>query len=218
VLSYGIGARPGDYYPGALRTEIDRANAPIYDTQQPVYKASFAGTQEAYEAAVVPLFESLDWLEERLGKNRFLVGGQPTEADWRLFTTLVRFDPGAYRDCVPHRVCHPAWGLVSFIWPSRAPTSSTGDEPPIFSWMRFQLHPFSRSMSRSFSVNGHVSWPVENWSSQMFMSRIKFRYPLRGPAIASSAPTRLPSACRSRRRIRAESRRRIAHGSPRWVD
>jgi len=90
----GVGARPGDYYPEDLREEIDRLNTRIYDTvNNGVYKAGFATTQEAYEEAVVPLFETLDWLDERLATRRFLLGSRQTEADWRLFTTLVRFDP-----------------------------------------------------------------------------------------------------------------------------
>jgi putative glutathione S-transferase len=90
----GIGALEGDYYPEPLRTEIDTLNDRIYDTvNNGVYKAGFATTQEAYEEAVVPLFESLDWLEEILSKQRYLTGATITEADWRLFTTLVRFDP-----------------------------------------------------------------------------------------------------------------------------
>ncbi len=90
----GIGARPGDYYPLALRTEIDAVNARVYDTvNNGVYKAGFATTQEAYEEAVTALFDSLDWLEDRLSRQRYLVGERITEADWRLFTTLVRFDP-----------------------------------------------------------------------------------------------------------------------------
>ena len=90
----GIGATPGDYYPEQLRTEIDALNDRIYDAvNNGVYKAGFATTQDAYEEAIVPLFEALDWLEERLSKQRYLTGSQITEADWRLFTTLVRFDP-----------------------------------------------------------------------------------------------------------------------------
>jgi len=58
-----------------------------------VYRSGFAKTQEAYESAVYPLFETLEWLEERLSVHRYLVGEQITEADWRLFTTLLRFDP-----------------------------------------------------------------------------------------------------------------------------
>ncbi len=90
----GIGAKPGDYYPQPLRGEIDEINERIYDTvNNGVYKAGFATTQDAYEEALVPLFDTLDWLEERLSTRRYLMGSTQTEADWRLFTTLVRFDP-----------------------------------------------------------------------------------------------------------------------------
>ena len=89
----GIGAMPGDYYPQALRAEIDAVNARVYDTlNNGVYKAGFATTQAAYEEAVFPLFDTLDWLEEKLSKRRWLVGTDMTEADIRLFTTLIRFD------------------------------------------------------------------------------------------------------------------------------
>ncbi|CAG9185103.1 Glutathionyl-hydroquinone reductase YqjG [Cupriavidus laharis] len=88
-----IGAAPGDYYPAELRTEIDAVNARVYDTiNNGVYKAGFATTQEAYEEAVWPLFETLDWLEARLATQRYLAGNRLTEADIRLFTTLIRFD------------------------------------------------------------------------------------------------------------------------------
>ncbi len=90
----GVGATAGDYYPEALRSEIDMLNDRIYDTvNNGVYKSGFATTQEAYDEAVVPLFETLDYLDERLSKRRYLTGSTITEADWRLFTTLVRFDP-----------------------------------------------------------------------------------------------------------------------------
>jgi putative glutathione S-transferase len=90
----GVGAKPGDYYPEPLRAEIDAINTRIYDTvNNGVYKAGFATTQDAYEEAFVPLFDTLDWLEERLSTRRYLMGDTQTEADWRLFTTLVRFDP-----------------------------------------------------------------------------------------------------------------------------
>jgi putative glutathione S-transferase len=90
----GVGAVPGDYYPEALRPEIDRVNERVYDTvNNGVYKSGFATAQEAYEEAVTALFDSLDWLEDRLSRQRYLVGDRLTEADWRLFTTLVRFDP-----------------------------------------------------------------------------------------------------------------------------
>lgn len=83
-----------DYYPVALRERIDTMNARIYDSvNNGVYKAGFATTQAAYDAAVVPLFETLDWLDSHLAGNRYLMGARVTEADWRLFTTLIRFDP-----------------------------------------------------------------------------------------------------------------------------
>jgi glutathionyl-hydroquinone reductase len=92
-----IGAAPGDYYPLALRGDIDALNDRIYrDVNNGVYRAGFATTQEAYEEAVVPLFETLDWLEMRLSNSRYLLGKQLTEADIRLFTTLIRFDSVYY--------------------------------------------------------------------------------------------------------------------------
>lgn len=89
----GIGARPGDYYPEDLRSEIESLNSRIYDkVNNGVYKAGFATTQQAYEEAVRPLFDTLDLLDERLSSRRYLCGDRLTEADIRLFTTLVRFD------------------------------------------------------------------------------------------------------------------------------
>ncbi len=90
----GIGAKPGDYYPASLRGEIDAINARVYDAiNNGVYKCGFATKQEAYEEAFTALFAALDEIEARLGKQRYLAGDRITEADWRLFTTLVRFDP-----------------------------------------------------------------------------------------------------------------------------
>jgi putative glutathione S-transferase len=87
------GAAPGDFYPKELREQIDAVNARIYATvNNGVYRAGFATTQDAYEEAVQPLFETLDWLEKQLANSRYLCGKRLTEADWRLFTTLVRFD------------------------------------------------------------------------------------------------------------------------------
>lgn len=89
----GLGAIPGDYYPLAQREEIDALNTRIYDTvNNGVYKAGFATTQAAYEEAVTPLFDTLDMLDARLATRRFLTGERMTEADIRLFTTLIRFD------------------------------------------------------------------------------------------------------------------------------
>jgi putative glutathione S-transferase len=89
----GIGATPGDYYPAPLRAEIDRINARVYDSlNNGVYKAGFATTQAAYEEAIGPLFDTLDWLEAMLADRPYLTGDGVTEADIRLFTTLIRFD------------------------------------------------------------------------------------------------------------------------------
>ena len=89
-----LAADPGlDLYPPAHRTEIDALNARIYETvNNGVYRAGFATTQAAYEAAVYPLFDTLDALDARLADRRYLFGPAPLETDWRLFVTLVRFD------------------------------------------------------------------------------------------------------------------------------
>ena len=89
----GITGNTRDFWPAELRDTIEPVNARIYDTlNNGVYKAGFATTQAAYDAAVAPLFDTLDWLEDRLSHNRYLMGDRLTEADWRLFTTLIRFD------------------------------------------------------------------------------------------------------------------------------
>ena len=83
-----------DLYPEALRAEIDAVNERVYHSvNNGVYKCGFATSQAAYEEAFTALFESLSWLEDRLSRQRYLAGARITEADWRLFTTMVRFDP-----------------------------------------------------------------------------------------------------------------------------
>jgi glutathionyl-hydroquinone reductase len=90
--AYGDGSL--DFYPKALRKDIDAINDDVYENvNNGVYKCGFATTQEAYERNFNALFDALERLEDRLSRNRYLVGQQMTEADWRLFTTLVRFDP-----------------------------------------------------------------------------------------------------------------------------
>ncbi|MEN3931107.1 glutathione S-transferase family protein [Microvirga sp. W0021] len=89
-----VGALPGDYYPEGLRAEIDLLNDEIYPrVNNGVYRAGFATSQTAYEEAFTHLFAMLDKLDDRLSRQRYLLGNTVTEADWRLFTTLVRFDP-----------------------------------------------------------------------------------------------------------------------------
>ena len=88
-----IGATPGDYYPVDNQSQIDEINDWVYDTiNNGVYKAGFATTQAAYQEAVLALFDALDKLESILSTQRYLIGDKISEADWRLFTTLVRFD------------------------------------------------------------------------------------------------------------------------------
>ncbi|MDH6260241.1 glutathione S-transferase family protein [Bradyrhizobium sp. BR13661] len=125
----GSGAKPGDYYPAALREEIDAINARVYDTvNNGVYKAGFATTQEAYEEAVVPLFDTLDWLEQRLTERRFLLGDVLTEADIRLFTTLIRFDAvyvGHFKCNIRRLIDYPnlsAYTRDIYQWPGIAET------------------------------------------------------------------------------------------------
>jgi putative glutathione S-transferase len=119
-----------DLYPEAARAEIDQLNERIYETvNNGVYRAGFATSQEAYDAAYERLFAALDWLEERLGERRFLASDdEPTEADWRLFTTLVRFDAvyvGHFK-CNRNRLVDMPnlWGYLRdlYQWPGVADT------------------------------------------------------------------------------------------------
>jgi glutathionyl-hydroquinone reductase len=89
----GITGNRDDYFPKALQAEIETVNERVYaGLNNGVYRAGFATTQEAYDEAVVEVFETLDWLEERLARQRYVAGSRITEADWRLVVTLFRFD------------------------------------------------------------------------------------------------------------------------------
>ncbi|QIE57047.1 glutathione S-transferase family protein [Pikeienuella piscinae] len=125
----GITGDRQDFYPAPLRDEIDALNERIYETvNNGVYRAGFATTQAAYNEAVNALFETLDWLEERLGARRYLTGAQITEADWRLFTTLARFDAvyvGHFKCDRRRLVDYPnLWGYARelYQWPGVAET------------------------------------------------------------------------------------------------
>jgi len=125
----GLTGNRDDYWPEPLRDTIETVNARIYSTiNNGVYKSGFATTQAAYDAAVGPLFDSLDWLESRLSENRYLMGDQITEADWRLFTTLIRFDPvyHLHFKCNRRRIIdYPnLWGFTRelYQWPGVAET------------------------------------------------------------------------------------------------
>ncbi len=116
-----LGAAAGDYYPQHLRAEIDEINARVYKTvNNGVYKCGFATSQEAYEENFAPLFDTLDHIEARMARQRYLVGDRLTEADWRLFTTLVRFDAVYYSHfkCNLRRIAdYPnIWGYVRELY------------------------------------------------------------------------------------------------------
>jgi putative glutathione S-transferase len=116
-----LGAAGPDFCPESLRAEIDEINETVYETvNNGVYRAGFARTQEAYEEAVRALFATLDMLEERLSRQRYLVGDRITEADWRLFTTLVRFDAvyvGHFKCNIRRLADYPAlWGYTRELY------------------------------------------------------------------------------------------------------
>lgn len=117
----GVGALPGDYYPHALRRQIDSLNAQIYENvNDGVYRAGFATRQAAYDDAIDHLFVCLDELEARLSEQRYLIAASVTEADWRLFTTLLRFDVvyhGHFK-CNRRRIVdYPAlWGYLRDLY------------------------------------------------------------------------------------------------------
>ena len=124
-----VGAADGDFYPEVLRGEIDAVNERVYDgLNNGVYKAGFAKRQAAYDEAVAGVFDTLDWVESRLAGQRYLVGDTLTEADWRLFTTLLRFDAvyhGHFK-CNRRRIVdYPAlWAYTRRLYahPAVAPT------------------------------------------------------------------------------------------------
>lgn len=126
----GLTGNTHDYWPADLRTAIEPINQRIYDTiNNGVYRAGFATTQGAYDTAVHALFGSLDWLEAHLAQNRYLLGDRITEADWRLFPTLIRFDPVYHLHFKCNRariVDYPnlwAYTREMFQWPAVADTT-----------------------------------------------------------------------------------------------
>ena len=125
----GITGDATDFWPEALRDQIEEVNARVYETvNNGVYRCGFATSQEAYDDAVGALFDSLDWLEHRLASRRYLIGDRVTEADWRLFTTLARFDPvyvGHFKCDRRRLVDYPnlwAYARELYQWPGVAGT------------------------------------------------------------------------------------------------
>jgi putative glutathione S-transferase len=125
----GLTGNEDDYWPESLHDRIEDVNARIYDTvNNGVYKAGFATSQTAYDRAVRPLFDSLDWIEGLLAQHRYLTGPRLTEADWRLFTTICRFDSvyHTHFKCNRRRVIDfPnlwGWARELYQWPGVAAT------------------------------------------------------------------------------------------------
>ncbi|WP_373945817.1 glutathione S-transferase family protein [Paracoccus marcusii] len=125
----GVTGNTDDYWPQPLRARIKAINDRVYDTvNNGVYKAGFATTQEAYDKAVHPLFDSLDGIEGLLAEHRYLTGDRITEADWRLFTTIVRFDAvyHTHFKCNRRRIVdYPnlwGWARELYQWPGVART------------------------------------------------------------------------------------------------
>ncbi len=137
-----------DFYPEAYASEIDEINERVYETvNNGVYRAGFATSQSAYETAVQLLFESLDWLEDRLQQRRYLVGDLLTEADWRLFPTLVRFDAvyyGHFKCNLRHVYEYPSvWDYTREIYqlPGIAATISLDEYKTHYYGSHRQLNP-----------------------------------------------------------------------------
>ncbi|MCE6960137.1 glutathione S-transferase family protein [Cereibacter sphaeroides] len=127
----GLTGNRQDFHPAALRERIDALNARIYETvNNGVYRAGFATSQQAYDEAAPAVFATLDWLEDLLGTSRYLAGETVTEADWRLFTTLIRFDKVYHTHFKCNRrqiVQYPhLWGWLRelYQWPGVAETVS----------------------------------------------------------------------------------------------
>ena len=125
--------RKADYYPAALQLDIDKINDFVYpNINNGVYRAGFATTQEAYQEAVTDVFNALDEVENILGQQRYLVGDQITEADWRLFTTLVRFDAvyvGHFKCNLKRIVDYPnIWGYLRELYQIKGIAETTNME------------------------------------------------------------------------------------------
>ncbi|MEO0485360.1 MAG: glutathione S-transferase family protein [Pseudomonadota bacterium] len=156
----GITGNTLDLWPADLRAEIEPVNARIYDTlNNGVYKSGFATTQAAYDAAVGPLFDTLDWLEERLTAHRYLMGDRMTEADWRLFTTLVRFDPvyHLHFKCNKRRLMdYPSlWAYTRelYQWPGVAQTVNMAHIVRHYHYSHESINPH-----RIIPVNPEIDW------------------------------------------------------------
>ena len=154
-----------DYWPTHMRDDIEVVNSRIYDTlNNGVYKSGFATSQQAYEGAVTELFETLDWLEDRLSTNRYLMGDQITEADWRLVPTLFRFDLVYHL----HFKCNRArlidypnlWAYTRELYQWLAPNGSRVGETVNFDHIVRHYHYSHESINphRIIPINPIIDW------------------------------------------------------------
>ncbi|MBT8153362.1 glutathione S-transferase family protein [Epibacterium ulvae] len=158
-----------DFWPEDMREPIEAVNARIYDTvNNGVYKSGFATTQAAYDAAVTPLFETLDWLEDLLSNHRYLMGNRITEADWRLFTTLVRFDPvyHLHFKCNKKRLIdYPnlwAYTRELFQWPGVAQTVNFDHIVRHYHYSHDTINP-----NRILPINPVLDWDLPHGRDEM---------------------------------------------------
>lgn len=165
----GITGNAHDYWPTSLRTAMEPINHRIYDTvNNGVYKAGFATTQPAYDSAVTALFDSLDWLEDRLSRQRYLMGDRITEADWRLFPTLVRFDPvyHLHFKCNRRRLIdYPAlWAYMRelYQWPGVAETVNFDHIVRHYHFSHESINPH-----RIIPINPVLDWDAPHDRDQM---------------------------------------------------
>ncbi|WP_424967016.1 glutathione S-transferase family protein [Dinoroseobacter sp. S375] len=156
----GLTGDTQDFYPEALRAEIDAVNDRVYsDINNGVYKSGFATSQPAYDEAVTTLFGALDWVEDRLSTRRYLTGDRITEADWRLFTTLVRFDPvyHLHFKCNRRRIVdYPnlwAYTRELFQWPGVAETVNFDHIVRHYHYSHESINPH-----RIIPINPEIDW------------------------------------------------------------
>lgn len=156
----GLTGNRDDYCPAGLLGQIDATNARIYDrVNNGVYKAGFATSQEAYDEAVYPLFEALEDLDAQLASDRYLTGPRITEADWRLFTTMVRFDPVYHTHFKCNRKWlreYPnlwAWTRELYQWPGVAPTVDFDHIVRHYHYSHATINPY-----RIIPINPLIDW------------------------------------------------------------
>ncbi len=156
----GITGNKLDFWPEGMRAEIEAVNTRIYNTfNNGVYRCGFATTQAAYDAAVGPLFETMDWLEERLSTRRYLIGDRITEADWRLVTTLFRFDPVYHlhfktnRNRLVDMANLWAYTRELYQWPGVAQTVDFGHIVRHYHYSHDTINPY-----RIIPVNPVIDW------------------------------------------------------------